>query len=186
MDFAQFWPLMDKTRIASGGDVNRQAKLLTEELVCLSVEEIVEYQRIFDRLDIRAERNDLQDVADFIYGGLGDDGWKDFIAWLIGQGQFVYENALADPETLVDVVTIEGRLKITAELLSYAGQKAYRQKMGDDTFIPYEPIDEPVSIVESLLKSRTSLEEYDQRFQEKFPRAWAKFSDWDFDITIIE
>jgi hypothetical protein len=180
MDMTQFWQLIDRTR---GGDIKKHAERLTEELAQFPEEEIVEYQRIFDTLVNRAERYDIVEVADFIYGGLGDDGWKDFRAWLIGQGQAVYENMLADPESLVDVVGTLERLNITAELLSYAACRAFERKTGRENFYEYigAPLldDEPVSKVESLWKGVNTFEEYEQRFQEKYPRVWAKFSDWD-------
>jgi hypothetical protein len=139
MDITQFWQLIDRTRVASGGDNIKHAELLTDELAQLPEEEIVEYQHIFDTLVRRAERDDILEVADFIYGGLGDDGWKDFRAWLVGQGQMVYENMLADPESLVDVVGTLERLNITAELLSYAARHAFEGKRAMKTF-PTKPL----------------------------------------------
>jgi Protein of unknown function (DUF4240) len=102
MDISQFWQLTEKSHTACGDDAQKQAEFLVEELVRLPVEEIVDYDPIFDKLDNRVDRNDLSDIASIIYGGLGDSGWKDFRGWLIGEGQSTYESVLANPETLGD------------------------------------------------------------------------------------
>jgi hypothetical protein len=179
MDVTQFWQLIDQTKTTSKGDIDKQAALLQEAIAKLPLEEIIEYRRIFDKLLRRADRADITDVTEVITGGLGDSGWRDFRAWLIGQGQQVYENVLTDPETLADIVPLEDQPDITAEPLLYVGQIAYEEKTGTDQPIPRVfKSDETLSRGEGLWKSVSSREEFNRRFKEKFPRVWAKFG-WD-------
>ena len=49
----------------------------------------------------------LWDAADIIGCGCSDDGFWDFRGWLIAQGQKVYENALSDPESLLDLIDVD-------------------------------------------------------------------------------
>jgi hypothetical protein len=120
-------------------------------------------------------------VADLIYGGVGDGGWTDFRAWLIGRGQTIYENALADPESLVDVVPTQRwdaefeRWNITAEAIYLAFDTAYEKATGDFYLFPVWAEDEPVEQGENLWKGCTSAEEHRRRVKAKFPKAWAKF-----------
>ncbi len=172
MDIPQFWQLIEKSRVASGGDCKRQAEILIEELLRLPVEEIIDYEHIFDKLDNRADRHDLRDIAGIIYG-VGDSGWKDFRGWLIGQGQQVYEKVIANPEFLGDIAEVDTQFDNYAEFLLYVGMKAYREKTG--TEIPPIFDDEPIEKGESLWKGVSSAEEFDRRFKEKYPKIWEKF-----------
>ncbi|MBK9747149.1 MAG: DUF4240 domain-containing protein [Chloroflexi bacterium] len=176
MDIVLFWCLVETTKSASDNAGDKQAELLVKELVSRPVEEVLEFERIFSGLVARADLDHLSDIADFIYGGLGDSGWWDFRAWLVGQGRDIYEQVLANPETLADIVPLNARRDIVAEPLIFVGQNAYREKTGTDLMpsLPAYPF-EPLSRGESLWKIASSTEDYDRRFRDKYPRIWAKF-----------
>jgi hypothetical protein len=156
------------------GDVDLHAKFLIQELSNLSVEEIIAYERIFDNFYIRAYRHDIIDVANLIYGGLGDSGVKDFLAWLIGQGQNIYKNTITDPEFLVDIVPLDAHESITAENLGYAADLAYQKKTNSEDSLPYIPPDETGSMGENLLGGLNG-QEFERRAKELYPKTWAKF-----------
>ena len=180
MDLNKFWNLMTQTRAESNNNPKRQAELLSSTLVTGSVEEILEFDRIFDSLDVAADLRDLCDVADFIYGGLGDSGWKDFRAWLIGQGKEIYEMVVTEPESLVEIVEPNERYKIVAEEISYVALTAYYAKTGVE-IPPPQPLYpfEYRSNVESIWKSITSASEYEDVFRKRYPKVWEKFSQID-------
>jgi hypothetical protein len=106
MDTEQFWKLIEKTHQDTQGDPRKQADLLVDELAKLSEANILSYQSILDDLVDEAYIAELWDVAFIMASGWGcsDDGFMDFRGWLIGQGQDVFEKALSDPESLVDLV----------------------------------------------------------------------------------
>jgi hypothetical protein len=106
MDIEQFWKLIEKTHQNSQRDPRKQADLLIAELTKLPEAEILSYQSILEDLVDKAYIAELWDVAFILASGWGcsDDGFKDFRGWLIAQGQDVYEKALSNPESLVDVV----------------------------------------------------------------------------------
>eukprot|EP01030_Chromulinospumella_sphaerica_P017421 gene17421-17249_t len=56
----------------------------------------------------RANRWDLWGAGYVIHGGMSDDSFVYFRAWLIGQGRGVFDQALADPDSLADLIP-EGR-----------------------------------------------------------------------------
>jgi len=104
MDVESFWKLIDKTREAANGDARIQSDLLTDELVKLPAEEIISFQTIFYDLKDKAYIGNLWDAATVIMDGCSDSGFNEFREWLIGRGKEAYENAMKDPETLVDIL----------------------------------------------------------------------------------
>jgi uncharacterized protein DUF4240 len=106
MDLTEFWELIDKAGDAANGNAEKQSELLTEELVKLPAEEIISFERIFDELKDNAYIGNLWDAATVIMYGCGDDGFQEFREWLVGRGKEVYENAIKNPETLVNVLEI--------------------------------------------------------------------------------
>ena len=130
MNTKEFWELIDKTLRASGGDHHKQAEFLVAELTNRSEAEILDYHSILDDLMDEAYIAELWDLAYVIDLGCGDDGFMDFRAWLIGRGKDVFDRALVDPESLVDLVGLREPTK--SEALLYVAQEAYELKTGKD------------------------------------------------------
>ncbi|KGF73474.1 hypothetical protein DO97_18325 [Neosynechococcus sphagnicola sy1] len=107
MDKVAFWKLMDASRRSAEGDPEAQIDVLREKLDKHSPEELVDFDHIFTEYHSRAYTWDLWGAAYIIGGGCSDDGFMDFRAWLISQGEKVFEAALQDPETLAQVVKEE-------------------------------------------------------------------------------
>ena len=128
MDAATFWQLIEDSRENAGGDLDEQALELTDLLSDLAPDEIVAFDRCFRELLVAAYRWDLWAAASIINGGCSDDGFEYFRAWLIAQGERVYREALADPETLVD----RAERDVEAESMLYAAADAYRVETGRD------------------------------------------------------
>jgi len=112
-------------------------------------------------------------VLGSILDGLGfsDDAFTDFRAWLIGQGKGVYENALTNPESLIDYV--EPGQNIVAEVLLYVAAEAYEVKTGKSAeTMPstrqFKPRPELVG----------TLPEDEESMLKRFPKAKEKFWDW--------
>lgn len=168
MDTYEFWQLIDKTREASGGHVSKQVHLLVEIMANRSIDEIFAYEKIMDDLLDKAYDAELWDAADIIGCGTGDDGFRDFRAWLIAQGQEVYENALANPESLVDLVDIDDDAQ--EEEMLYVVIYAYEKKTGQDilTRENKKPYHRPI------LKGKPVPKE---TLKDRFPKLFEKFGD---------
>jgi hypothetical protein len=69
----------------------------------LPQEQALTFAAIFEAQDTRATRWDIWGAGYVLDEGMGDDSFKDFRSWLIGQGRDVFEAVLADPDSLVDV-----------------------------------------------------------------------------------
>ena len=68
-----------------------------------------------------------------INGCCTDDGFDYFRSWLISAGRTVYEDALYNPESLVDVVDVGTSYEF--ECIDYIAADVYKQKTGEQ--IPY-------------------------------------------------
>ena len=132
MDDKTFWSIIEKAKAEAGDDLDEQFEIIKISLGELSDEDILDYQRFFYALDARALRADLWGAAYVINGGCSEDAFDYFRAWLIGQGREVYENALANPDSLADVVDEDSEVEF--EYLLYAAIEAYEEKTGEEDF----------------------------------------------------
>jgi hypothetical protein len=104
MDQDQFWDIVARACRSDLHEAEEWDQELQTALMKLEPAEIVEWNRIFDRLAARAYAVDLWGAAYLINGGASDDGFYYFRCWLIGMGRDVYEAAVANPDSLADVV----------------------------------------------------------------------------------
>ncbi len=162
MTETEFWILMDQTRLVAGRDTQKQADLIIETLKSMPEQDILDYNELMTHFIDRAYIADLWDAASIIGCGCGNDTFMDFRAWLVGQGREVYENAIIEPATLVDLVEIDQNTQVQ-DLWSSASI-AYFDLTGED--IPLERRDAP----ELIGKSRSDAEKI-----KRFPKLHAKF-----------
>ncbi len=133
MDWKRFWKL---TESAYRDDGAEHFEALKAVLAGLSEDELVAYQARFDELMDAANLIDLWGAAYLVNGGCSDDGFHDFRAWLVGRGRHVYESALKNPDTLVDVLDGE---PVSGFGLDVAAARVYEEKTGRDDF--YDRLD---------------------------------------------
>lgn len=167
MDIMTFWKLIDKTREAAGGDAEKQSEQLTEELMQLPSEEIISFDEIFYDLKGKAYIGNLWDAAFIIMYYCSDSGFEVFREWLVGRGQEAYEKALADPETLVDVLEVGEQVFPT--LLGPA-MEAYEKVTG--TEMP------PLSGERAELQGNPTGDDRQEEIFARFPKLTAKFWEW--------
>ncbi len=142
MDKAQFWRLIEAAKAKSGGECEEQVELLEKALVKLPPEEIIAFDRILDELCDEAYRWDLWGAGQLINGFCSDDGFFYFRSWLVAQGKTVYENALANPDSLADVVGPDFD-NAECEPLLYIAGTAYKAKTGQELPYPDDFVENP-------------------------------------------
>ncbi len=134
MNEAQFWTLIDDARNQHPNDRDAQTQALTDALAKLSKADMIAYDKIFHDLHNKANQASLWNAAYLVLSGCGDDAFMDVRSWLISMGKTVYENALADPDNLADV--IEERhwddYELEYEEFAYIVYDAYQQKTGEE------------------------------------------------------
>jgi hypothetical protein len=103
VDDKRFWDIIAcACRPDEGAD--EWGEGLVRELVKLEPAEIVAFDRLFDDKTDALYTVDHWGAAYLINGGASDDGFYYFRCWLVGMGRKAYEAALANPDSLADVV----------------------------------------------------------------------------------
>lgn len=145
----QFWQIIADTCRSDPRSAEEWDVKLTDALATLPADEIIEWNHIFDALDKRAYRTDIWAAAYLVCGGASDDGFYYFRCWLIGMGKAIYENTIANPDSLADVASpawfAEG---IDAQVEIYAAaQFAWMRVTGNDYDADYPARNEASGLV---------------------------------------
>ena len=100
-----FWDLIHEAKNACGQDMDAMLAYLKDRLVSMGPTQAQNFHDIIHAYEDLADKFGLWDAAGIMKEyGCSDDGFIDFRAWLIAQGREVYFAALADPDSLADVV----------------------------------------------------------------------------------
>ncbi len=136
MDDTTFWRLIEQTRPADN-DCDRHCEATTAALAKMEPEEILWFGHIFDEHHAEAYRADLWSVIYEIDGGCSDDGFMDFRAWLVMQGEDVFRTAMAAPDYLCEI-TLED-CAMSHEPFNYMDRYAYRRRTGEEEVPDWRP-----------------------------------------------
>ncbi len=101
MTLDEFW---DHIRATKRKDSEAHAERLEKRLAKLKPDEILDFGHWWDLMMREAYNWNLWGAAYMINGGCSDDGFHYFCEWLILQGRDTFQNAVANPDTLADVV----------------------------------------------------------------------------------
>ena len=127
-----FWDLIHEAKNACGQDMDAMLANLKDRLVSMGPAQAQNFHDIIHAYEDLADKFGLWDAAGIMKEyGCSDDGFIDFRAWLIAQGREVYFAALADPDSLADVVPYGD---CCFEQLSYVGDYAYEQLTGKSAY----------------------------------------------------
>jgi hypothetical protein len=128
-----FWKLIEQSR---SNECEVLAENLTNYLQELETSEIIEFERIFQKLMNDAYRWDLWAISYIVNGGSSDDGFEYFRAWLISRGESFYQASLKNAEAAADGVK-PGDVAECEDIL-YVTSMVYKSLTGDE--IPYPPL----------------------------------------------
>ncbi len=124
MDENEFWAVIDRSRAGNETDTVAQEEALELLLRGRSRYDLRRFESIYRALLARAYRWDVWGAGYVLNGGMGDESFDYFRDWLIGRGRAVFEQVLADPDSLAGVPGAEPGA-IEAEGLRYAMYEAY-------------------------------------------------------------
>jgi len=149
MTHDQFWQIIDDTCQSDPRSSEEWDERLTDALAQLPAEEIIAWDHIFDQLAAQAYRTDLWAAAYLINGGASDDGFYYFRCWLIGMGKQIYNDAIANPDSLANVATPQWFADgIDAEAEIYvAAHRAWMQVTGKPDTAEYPVRNERAELV---------------------------------------
>ena len=131
MNRETFWNLIAQAKEKCGGDMDALARWVEEQLLFMGAEQALRFNDLMYAYVRHAERFGLWTAANILCGGLSDDGFRDFCAWLVSQGKEVYAAALADPDSLAHLAISGDR---DLETLNYVGAHAFEKLTGKDAY----------------------------------------------------
>ena len=170
----RFWALIDASRNGFDpehpqGNQARQAGQLREILAGMDPDEVVGFKWTFVRLMQAAYHWDLWGAAYIIEGGCSDDAFSYFRSWLISMGRGVYEAALRDAESLVDVAQAPGVEIASFEDFQYIPSEIYERATGRE--MPSSGMAHPSE------PQGTPWSEDGDDLERRFPKLWARFGE---------
>jgi DNA-directed RNA polymerase specialized sigma24 family protein len=172
MNVDQFWKIIDSSRSGFDpdridGNMEQQREELRRLLLKLPPEEIIDFHNHFVEQMNKAFHWDLWGAAYIIAGGCSDDGFSDFRSWLISMGRRVFEDAVSNAESLVDVVDAPGVEDVFFEALQYVPAKAYEELTGREL---------PAYAGPSLAApAGDRWSEEKGNLEQRFPKLWARY-----------
>ena len=105
MDKEQFWLIIDSAREKAGSWHDMYEPLL-EALTSLEAPDILRWKQIFDEYQKLSYKDKLWAAASAMMGGCSDDSFDYFRGWLTAQGKEAFMNALADPDSLIELESV--------------------------------------------------------------------------------
>lgn len=99
-----FWTLIETSRASTQEE---QESRIEQLLGGLAPQDLPRFQAFLDNAMQRSYRWDLWAAAYVILGGCSDDSFDYFRYWLIAQGREIFDAAVAHPDSLVAVLSIE-------------------------------------------------------------------------------
>ncbi|ASY35322.1 Protein of unknown function [Streptomyces sp. LcepLS] len=134
MDETQFWELIDSAREAADGDPEEQADVVVDRLLQLDPESVADFARHFTVRFRRAWTWELWGAAGVLLAapeGADEESFDYFRCWLIAQGRSVFEGALADADSLAELLPdFDEEIDGDAGELGEAAEDAYEQLTG--------------------------------------------------------
>ena len=138
MTVDEFWNIVDRVHLNSGGDIDQKFYLLGVELRQLPLEEVRSFDAHFTECLYRAYQWSLWAAAYIMCGGCSDDGFWDFRSMLISMGRRTYDRAIADPDSLADLDLEDGD-EMQCEGYQYIAGQVEEALGGGDIIADFPP-----------------------------------------------
>jgi hypothetical protein len=116
-----FWSIIGSP--LPSDDISTHVENIQATLSQQPPEDIVDFERHMASLLVSSYTWTLWGAAYLINGGCSDDGFDYFRGWLIAHGQALFSTALANPDDLADIPTVEEDSE--CEMILYIARSAY-------------------------------------------------------------
>ncbi|WNY28160.1 hypothetical protein MmiEs2_03420 [Methanimicrococcus stummii] len=133
----KFWEIIE---LSKADDPQDQLDNLVEQLSAMTADDIFGFDYQLDKHLEMSYNSDLWAAAYIVCGGCSDDAFDYFRAWLVSKGRDVFEKALENPDSLLDVFEAmdDADFPENEEIL-YATLDAYDEATGKEDF--YDVLD---------------------------------------------
>ena len=137
MSKLDFWELIAGAKKECGQNMDASSQWLAGQLIARGPQQTQDFHDILNGYLNLSYQYGLWTAASLMCeNGCSDDGFIDFRAWLIAQGEEVYMAALADPDSLADVEAYGG---CQFEELLYTGNETMKHLTGKDAYENTDP-----------------------------------------------
>jgi hypothetical protein len=108
-----------------------------------------------------------------VHGGCSDDGFEYFRRWLVSRGRYVYEAALANPDSLAQLEARPGPDGVWEfEEIYYVAKEVFEEKGGEGDVRDYS---EPEAGFGGPGPAGEPFEVDDQHLGRRYPNLWRRF-----------
>jgi hypothetical protein len=172
MSDREFWRLIDASRAHwstthPDGNMERQAQDLERLLSALSPQEVIAFRdHLFELLE-KAYSWDLWGAAAAISHGASEDRFADFRNWLVSMGESVYNEAIADPQSLAESTSDPGIEDFAFEGFASIPARVYAKLTGSE-----------MPKYAGVRRRRPRGKRWSDKgdgLKRRYPRLWAKF-----------
>jgi hypothetical protein len=147
-----------------------QTARLGESLSALTVPEIEAFQRVFDDKLAQAYSWDLWGAAYVVHGGESDDGFEYFRRWLISRGRSSFEKAVAEPDSLAELIPDNPAGPLENEEIGFVAMEIWARKTGRG------PAEMPgAATMRSAEPTGLPFEEDEEALAKRYPKLWSRF-----------
>ena len=185
MNDETFWRILEHSRTAAVKTLpdspdedavfNAQIAALKEELAAIEFHDVLSFDLIFQKKKIAAYRWNLWAVAYWLFGGCGDDSFSDFRSNLIGLGKADYEEALEDPDNLVETMTRPHLPYMLSEGFQNVALDVYEERGGPPCQLDYPKYPDRPDGDDFDFDDTEEIARRYPRIVEKFPESGAFF-----------
>ncbi|MFC6595091.1 DUF4240 domain-containing protein [Kitasatospora paranensis] len=116
MDEQQFWDVIAEARRQGGEDAEAVAAHAADLLAARPRADILDAERVLQGLLADSYRGELWGAAYLINGGCSDDGFDYFRGWLVTRGREVFEQAVAEPDSLAGLAAVRAAAEAGEDL----------------------------------------------------------------------
>lgn len=169
MSNSRFWSIVHKT-VPAGFDRDRQLAALRQALSSLTLAELEAYEDTFHGLMQQSYSWDLWGAAYIINGGASDDGFEYFRCWLLSRGEAVFSKALADPDSLAELISANADEALDFEEFAYVARTVWSEKSDEAEMPNASPMMYP-----GKEPSGTPFAEEAAHLAKRYPKLWKRF-----------
>jgi len=170
MSEERFWALIGLTT-AHERNPERQIAALHSALATLPLDQIEAFEAAFSNLMARSHSWGLWGAAYVANGGASDDGFEYFRRWLISKGRKAFEQVLADPDSLAELVDPRTKAALEFEAFAYVARKAWSAKSGR----PESELANAAAIAYPRQPTGTPFREDKAHLSARYPKLWHRF-----------
>jgi len=132
LDESKFWDIVN-TSVIKTENQDDQEFYIIKQIEKLEPSEMIGFRLRTDKLLHDSYNSELWCAGYIMNCGCSDDGFEYFRNWIISRGQRAYENALSNPDSLIDEFQ-EGMEYFEFESFWYLALQAFNNKTGKDLY----------------------------------------------------